>query len=128
MIHQMRLSVVVVALGTFPIFCKTHEQLHVHANKAKTEVRDSCRKHYKTRYAPVKRGPKNGQHPERDQNEIGTRYKFASFEAIEGQDRVAAQDATGTPQKTRYTPENKIGMNFGSTCLPPLMFSSGIIP
>ena len=39
-----------------------------------------CPKHYKTRCTPEKRdrikNPRHGQHPERDQNEIGTRYKF----------------------------------------------------
>ena len=38
-------------------------------------------KHYETRYTPVKRDrikiPRNAQHPERDQNKIGTRYEFA---------------------------------------------------
>ena len=45
------------------------------------------------RRAPDKKSPRNGQHPEPDQNEIRTRYGFASYEAIEGQDRVARQDA-----------------------------------
>ena len=60
--------------------------------------------------------PRNGQHPERDQNEIGTRYEFAYFEAIKGQDRVAPQYTlgflVGAPDllknlKTRYTPEKR---------------------
>ena len=60
------------------------------ANKAKTGMRHFCLKPYKRRYTPVKRdrflkSPRNGQHPERDQNEIGTRYEFVSFEPIEGQ-------------------------------------------
>ena len=40
-----------------------------------------CLKHYKTRCTPVKRdrtkNPRHGQHPEQDQNEIGTRYELA---------------------------------------------------
>ena len=46
-----------------------------------TQVRHFCLKRYKTRYTPVKRdrikNPRRGQHPERDQNEIGARFKFA---------------------------------------------------
>ena len=57
------------------------EQRHFYANKAKTEMRHFCLKHYKTRYTPAKRDriktPMHGQHPERDQNEIGTRCEFA---------------------------------------------------
>ena len=37
------------------------------------------------------KNPSYGQHPERDQNEIGTRDEYASFEAMKGQDRVAFQ-------------------------------------
>ena len=55
--------------------------------------------YYKTRYAPVKgdriKNPRHGQHPERDQNEIGTRYEFAFFEGMKGQDRVAFQYTLG---------------------------------
>ena len=58
--------------------------------------------------------PRNGQHPERDQNEIRTGYKFAYFEAIEGQDRVYARIfLIGVPgvlkflKKTRYTHEKR---------------------
>ena len=68
--------------------------------------------------------PRNCQHPERDQNEIGTRYKFAYFEAVEGQDRVARQFLRGFSvlecQVSRNTSKqdtllkNKIGMNFGN--------------
>ena len=54
------------------------EQRHLYANKAKTEMCYFCLKHYKTRYTPEKRDRflKNPS-SERDQNEIGTRYKFA---------------------------------------------------
>ena len=41
-----------------------------YANKAKTGVRHFCLKH---RFL---KSPRNGQHPERDQSEIGTRYEF----------------------------------------------------
>ena len=48
-------------------------------NKAKTFRRHFCLKRYKTRCTPEKRdqikNPRHGQHPERDQNEIGTRYE-----------------------------------------------------
>ena len=43
--------------------------------------RHFCLKRYKTRHTPEKRdrikNPRHGQHPERDQNEIGTRYEVA---------------------------------------------------
>ena len=69
------------------------------ANKVKTEMRHIRLKRYKTRCTPVKRdrfkNPRHGEHPERDQNEIGTRYKFAFFEAMKGQDRVAFQYTLG---------------------------------
>ena len=61
-----------------PFWCSdTHEQRHLYANKAKTEVRHLCLKLYKTGCPPVKRdrklpaqkSPRNGQL----QNEIGTR-------------------------------------------------------
>ena len=85
---------------SLPIVAISYEQWQFYANKAKTEMRHFCLKHDKTRYTPVKqdrflKSPRNGQHPERDQNEIGTRYEFAYFEAIEGQDRVALKDAPG---------------------------------
>ena len=52
-----------------------YEHRHFFANKAKTEMRHFCLKHYKTRCTPVKRDRiknlRHGQHPERDQNEIG---------------------------------------------------------
>ena len=58
----------------------TCEQRHFLSNKAKTFRRHFCLRHYKTRCTPEKRdrikNPRRGQHPERDQNEIGTRYKF----------------------------------------------------
>ena len=87
-----------------------------------------CLKHYKTRYMPVKRDrikiPRNAQHPERDQNEIGTRYEFAYFEAIKGQGRVALQYALGflcwsarcpeKPHKRDTRLKTEIGMNLGN--------------
>ena len=90
-------------------------------------MRHFCPKHYKTRCTPVKRhrinNPRHGQHPERDPNEIRKRYEFASFEAIEGQDRAALQDAPGfsllerqmslNNSKTRYTPEKRDRHEFG---------------
>ena len=56
-----------------------------------------------TRYTPVNeigpdrflKSPRSGQPPERDQNEIGTRYEFAESGPIEGQDGVVVQDAPG---------------------------------
>ena len=58
-----------------------------------------------------------------EQNEIGTRYEVAYFEARKGQDRVACQYALGSsllegqmPRNTfkmRYTPENEIGGKLG---------------
>ena len=85
-----------------------------------------CLKHYKTRCTPEKldriKNPRHGQHPERDQNEIGTRYEFAYFEAIKGQDRVACQYRLGfslleghleTPIKRDARLKNEIGRNLG---------------
>ena len=103
--------------------------------------RKFCLKLYKTRYTPRKRdrikNQRHGQHPERDQKEIGTKYKFAYIWGHEGtQDRVACQYTLGfsllehqvpwNTSKTRYTPENEMGMNFGNKyplslmCLIPL--------
>ena len=44
-------------------------------------------KRFKTRYTPEKRdrflkSPRSGQHPGRDQNEIGTRYKFDNLRPL----------------------------------------------
>ena len=97
-----------------------------HVNRAKTEMRHFCLKRYKTRYTLAKRdrikGSRCGRHPERDQNEIGARYKFASFEAIKGQDEEAVQDTLGfsylnarrpeTPQKRDARLKHAICMNF----------------
>ena len=51
------------------------------SNKAKTFRRHFCLKPCKARCTPEKRdwikNPRHGQHPERDRNEIGTRYEFA---------------------------------------------------
>ena len=93
-----------------------YEQRHFYANNAKTEMRHFCLKSYKTRYTSAKRdtikNPQHGQDPEREQNEIGTR--FAYFEAMKGQDTAAFQDTLGfsllvcqmswNTSKTRYTP------------------------
>ena len=75
--------------------------------------------------------PRHGLHPERDQNEIGTRCEVAYFEAIKGQDGVACQYTPGfsllegqmsrNTHKTRYTPENEIGRNLGKFA-PPLIW------
>ena len=79
------------------------------------------------------KNPSNGQHPERDQNEIGTRYQFSYFEATKEQDREALQDTLGlsllaclcpeTPQKGDTRLKNEIGMNLGNSFLPPLIWS-----
>ena len=52
-----------------------HEQRPFYATKAITEMRHLSEASQKTRCTPVKRdrfvkSPRNGQHPERDQNEI----------------------------------------------------------
>ena len=59
------------------------EQQHFYANRA-TEMRHFCLKRdkneihtCKTKRRWVPKSPRNGQHPERDQNEVGQRYKFA---------------------------------------------------
>ena len=58
-----------------------YEQWHFYANKAKNKDAPLSSERQQTRYMPVKpdrtKNPRHGQHPERDQNEIGTRYEFA---------------------------------------------------
>ena len=80
-----------------------------------------CLKHNKTRCTREKRDRiknlRHGQHPEQDQNEIGTRYEVAYFEARKGQDSVACQYTLGfsllegqmsrNTYKTRYTLEKR---------------------
>ena len=71
------------------------------------------------------------------QNEIRTRYEFASFEAIQGEDRAACQYTLGfpcwstrclkTPQKQDTRLKNEIGMNLGNTFLPPLISSLNLV-
>ena len=82
-----------------------------------------CLKLYKTRYMPVKRdrtlsvlkNPRNGQHPERDRNEIrghkGTRQVSISVHT-----RISYRSARchETPQKRDMRLENEIGMHFGN--------------
>ena len=61
------------------------------------------------------KNPRHGLHPERDQNETGTRYTFASFEAMKGQDRAAFQYALGFSllerQKRDARLKNEIGIS-----------------
>ena len=80
LVHSGRDTLRLVLAGLSAIL-HLYEQRHFYANKAKTFRRHFCLKHYKTRCTPEKRdrirNPGHGQHPERDQNEIGTRYEFA---------------------------------------------------
>ena len=55
--------------------------------------------------------PRHGQHPERDQNEIGTRYGVAYFQARKGQYTLGFSLLEGqmsrNTYKTRCTPEKR---------------------
>ena len=124
----------IVALS-LSLYIYIYEQRHLESKKAKTFRRHFCRKHHKTRCTPEKRdqikNPRHGHHPERDQNEIGTRYKFVQLEAIKGQDRVACQYTLGfslfeakcpeTPIKRDTHLKNEISRNLGKLFAPPLI-------
>ena len=100
-------------------------------------MRHFCLQRYKTRYTPAKRDrikyPSHCQHPERDQNVIGTRYEFAQFEAMKGQDRVAFHHtlgfvliaATGIMKHLKNERharlKNEIGMTLGNKFPPTLI-------
>ena len=85
-------------------------------------------KRYKTRYTPAKRdrklrllwfleNPKNGQHPERDQIEIGRDTDWNNSRPTKDKTRLACQKTPGfsllechvswNTSKTRYTPEKR---------------------
>ena len=60
---------------------RSHQHMSFNRTRQKHSGAHFCLKRYKTRCTPEKRdrikNPRHGQHPERDQNEIGTRYEVA---------------------------------------------------
>ena len=99
-------------------YCLKHLKNKIHACKTRQDIKSKAWSASRTR-------------SERDQNEIGTRYKFAQFETIKGQDSVAFQytlrfpywgvKPLETPQTGDTRLKNEIGMNFGKKFPPPLI-------